>query len=61
MRFKELEQSLAHVSERRQVLALDDDQLGTELPRLGDEHELSNALGSGIIITGCKDVLLPDA
>lgn len=58
MRFQKVEQDLAHVPKGSQVFPFDDDQFRAQLPSIGDEHELLDALCASIIVARCKDILL---
>ena len=60
MRLEESKQRLADVAEGAEVLALDQDEVRTQPLGLADEHELAHALGAGVVVACCENVLLLD-
>lgn len=58
---KETIERLADIAERSQILAVDEDEAGTNLVGLGDEHELSNPLPARVVVASGQNALLPDA
>jgi hypothetical protein len=58
VRAKKRVQRLTHISERRQVLAVDENELWTDLLRLGNLHELTDAAAAGDIVARGQDGLL---
>lgn len=61
VRSQEIEQSFAHIAERRQILAIYKNEIGTNLLCLRDEHELLDIAATRIVVAGGQDVLLLNA
>ena len=61
VRAQKSKERLAHVAKGRQVLAVDQDQVGADLLGLGDEHQLLDALPPRHVVAGGEDALLLDA
>ena len=54
-------QALGDIAEGREVLAVDDDELGTETLGFGERRQLAHALFPGHVVTSGEDALLADA
>lgn len=58
---QEIEENLARVSERGQVLAVNEHQVFADTARFGDEHEFSGPELACIVVARGQDVFLLDA